>query len=536
MGTILQERVAQQCLERTSIRDREKKKKASWSNNRPNVSSNKMGRQQSQRKSLQPQFMFPSQENNHEKRLQQRRKHKPNIPSIKRNTSQHRAQGTSESKSHQLSPAEDRMESKVQQAARPCSRREHKHTGVRGSRHCHSLTDSSSALLERMSLNPEVGSLSGHGEGDSDSDLSESERLPVSPSGRVPPQLELKPEVIGAEDCSSHSRRPRGRGNGGFDFPDFLPPPFNSWSLSQLAVFYNTEGRGAPRPRPVGPLERYLDRLLQLEWCQIQTVQEETGGKSAVSDVTSSCHRPPTAATSRLSSPKCILQCQRAFPLTFLSSLASHSALLSGCACTLCRIRYSTSSMSCCRSTHSHTRQSRLSPMLERRGATSLPKRSYSESRVHSSDRSPAFQAQRFSSPVRTNSHLRRMQASGNIRNPVQGANMKPHTTARDSSVRAGRERLGAWGDVLDYRTEGFRRRSGSEQRRAGAERQQGAAEKRRSGSECRRGGAERRRAAELKEREIKPDAVTAIMDNLPGSKNPSVNRANRVKQVEFVT
>lgn len=95
---------------------------------------------------------------------------------------------------------------------------------------------------------------------------------------------------------------------------------------------------------------------------------------------------------------------------------------------------------------------------------------------------------------------------------------------------------MGAWGDVLGYRTEGFRRRSGSEQRRAGAERQQGAAEKRRSGSECRRGGAERRRAAELKEQEIKPDAVTAIMDNLPGSKNPSVNRANRVKQVEFVT
>lgn len=89
---------------------------------------------------------------------------------------------------------------------------------------------------------------------------------------------------------------------------------------------------------------------------------------------------------------------------------------------------------------------------------------------------------------------------------------------------------MGAWGDVLDYRTGGVRRRSGSEQRRAGAERQQGAAEKRRSGSECRRGG------DELKEQEIKPDAVTAIMDNLPGSKNPPVNRANRVKQVEFVT
>ncbi|XP_074515484.1 uncharacterized protein LOC141782511 [Sebastes fasciatus] len=544
MGTILQERDAQQQPERVSIRDRDSirvwKKKPPWSNNnRPNVDSNRMGRRQSQRKPAQPQNETPSQENNNEKKLQQRRKQKPNTPTTKHVTPQHRAQGTSESKSHPLSPAEDRMEPQVQPAAQHCSHREHKHTGFRGSRHtpafhCHRLSDSSPDLQETPSPNPEGGSLSGHGEGDSDTDLSESERLPVSPSARVPPQLQLRPEVIEAEDGSSLSHRPRGHGCAGFDFPDFLPPPFNSWSLSQLAVFYNTEGQGAPRPRPVGPLERYLDRLLQLEWRQIQTLQEE-GGKSAVSDVNSGCHRSPAAASSRLSSPKCILQCQRAFSLTFLSSLASHSALLSGCACTLCRIRYSTCTTSCCRS----TRQSRLSPTLEHRGPSSLPKRSYSESRVHSSDRSSASRAQRFGSPLRTNSHLRRMQASGNIRNPVQGANAKPHPTARDSSVGAGRDRLGALGDVLDYRTGGFRRRSGSEQRRGGVERQQGASVKRRSGSECRRGGAERRRAAELKEREIKPDAVTAIMDNLPASKNSPINRPNRPnrhKQVEFVT
>ncbi|XP_045931152.1 uncharacterized protein LOC123986804 isoform X1 [Micropterus dolomieu] len=534
MGTVLQERVPQQCLERLSIREREWKKKALWSDNRPNAASNKMGRRQSQRKALQPQCTLPSQENNNDKGLQQRRKHKPKSPSTKHNTSQHSAQGTSESKSHPLSPAEDRMEPKVQLAAQHCSRREHKHRGFRGSRHtpafpCHRLSDSSPDLLE--STNSELGNLSGHGEGDSDTDLSESERLPGSPSSRVPPQLELRPEVIEAEDCS----RPRGRPHGGFDFPDFLPPPFNSWSLSQLAVFYNMEGRGAPRPRPVGSLERYLERLLQMEWRQIETVQEESG-KAAVSDIIYSCHRSPAAVSSRLSSPKCILQCQRAFPLTFLSSLASHSALLSGCGCTLCRIRYSTFSTSCCRSIHSHNRQSRLSPMLEHSGPTSLPKRSYSESRVHSSDRSSACRAQRFSSPVRTNSHLRRMQASGNIRNPVQGNNSKPHSTARDSSVGAMRDRLGAYRDVLDYRTGAFRKRSGSEQRRGGVERQQGASEKRRSGSECRRGGTEQRRKAELKEREIKPDAVTAIMDNLPGSKNSPLNKANRSKQVEFVT
>lgn len=433
------------------------------------------------------------------------------------------------------------MEPKVPSATQRSGHREQKHTGFRGSRHtpafpCHGLSESSPDLMEKHLPKPEVASKSSHEEEDSDTDLSESERLPVSSCSRVPPQLELRPDVIEAEDRSTHSHRPRGRSRGGFDFPDFLPPPFNSWSLSQLAVFYNTENFGASRPRPVGSLERYLERLLQLEWHQIQTVQEETG-KSAVSDIISSCNRSPAAATSRLSSPKCILQCQRAFPLTFLSSLASHSTLLSSCACCLYRIRHSTCSTSCCRSTHSHSRQSRLSPMLERRGPVSLPKRSYSESRVHSSDRGTVSQAQRFSSPVRANSHLRRMQATGNIRNPGQGANTKTHTTARDMSFGTERDCHRAWGDVMDYRTGGVRKRSGSEQRRrTGVERPQNGSGKRRSGSECRRGGSERRKMAEFKEREVKPDAVTAIMDNLHGSSCSLDNRPNRPKQVEFAS
>lgn len=447
-------------------------------------------------------------------------------------------QGTAELKSHQVSPTEDRMDPKVQPVAQHCRRREHQQpAGFRGSRHrttfpCYRLTNPSHDLVDGQSLKPEAGNLSGHGESDSDTDLSESEIGPVMASCQVPPQLELRPEVIEAEDCSS--RRPRRCSHEGFDFPDFLPPPFNSWSLSQLAVFYNLEGRGTPRPRPVGPLERYLEKLLQLEWRQIQTFQEESG-KAAVSDVSTSCHKTAATVSSRLSSPKCILQCQRAFPLTFLSSLASHSALLSSCACTVCCIRYSTCNKICCRSTHSHARQPRLSPMLEQRRLVLLPKRSYSESRVHCSDRSSMSQVQRFSSPVRTNSHLRRMQASGNIRSFVQGATTKPLSTARDCNG-VGRDRMGAWGNVLDYRTEELRKRSGSGQRQGRTERQQGESEKRRSGSECRRGRAEQRRTAELKDREIKPDAVTAIMDNLPGSKNSLIHKPNRVKQVEFVT
>ncbi|XP_047437804.1 uncharacterized protein fam217bb isoform X2 [Mugil cephalus] len=525
MGTIMQERVTQRCPERVPTKEREWKKKTSWSINRLNVA--RMGRRQSQRKSPQPEYMLPSQENNHDK---QRRKHKPNTSSTKHYTPQYSVQGTSESMYHLVCPGEDGMDPSVQPTCPGASSREHKHTGLRRSRYTeaspsHQQSGSSTNLLERDDPKLKIGGLSRNEEEDTDTDLSESERLPASPSVRVPPQLKVRPEVTEAEDCSFHSIWTKGQGRGGYEFPDFLPPPFNSWSLSQLALFYNMEGRGASRPRPVGPLERYLERLLQLEWCQIQTVQEESG-KSAVSELISSCHRSPAAASSRLSSPKCILQCQRAFPLTFLSSLSSHSALLLGCACTLCRSRYSHCIMSCCRSTHSHTRQSRVSPMLEcSKQPMLLPKRSYSETRVHSSDSSSC--TQRSNSPVRTNIHLRRMQASGNMRTPVQGATTRPPSTARKSSDGGGKV------EERDYWKRGFRR-SGSEHRRGGVERQQNGSEKRRSGSECRKG--ECRRAAEFKEQEIKPDAVTAIMDNLPGSKYSPTQRPSKPKQVEFLT
>ncbi|KAM8913442.1 uncharacterized protein AB9W97_018282 isoform 2-T2 [Spinachia spinachia] len=457
MGSIPQNRTVRSA-DTVSIGERERKK-AARSSSRPPGAGTKMGRGQSQRKSAPP---VP--ERIGEQKLQQRRKQKPRTKPV-----QHSAQETSEPES--------------------AARHNGRGSGPSPAFPSHRLPCSHRDPHETASPNPDGGSQSGHAEGDSDTDLSESERLPVSPCSRVPPQLQLRPELIEAEDRPSC--RAERNNHGSADFPDFLPPPFNSWSLGQLAVFYNTEDRGTPRPRPVGPLERYMERMLQLEWRQIRTVQEE-GGTTAGSDAVSSCH--------------------------------SHCALLSGCACTICRIRYTaccTTSSPCCR----YARQSRLRPAAERgcRGPASLPKRSHSESRVHSADRSSASRAQRFGSPTQTNRHLRRMQASGNIRHPVHGANAKPQATG-DSSV----------GDLLGAR-EG-RRRSGSEQRRGGVEGQQGAMEKKRSGSECRRGGAERRRVAQLREREITPDAVDAIMDNLPGCKNYPINKANRPKQVEFVT
>ncbi|XP_076027498.1 uncharacterized protein LOC143016852 [Genypterus blacodes] len=535
MGSILQERAAQRGGDRFSSREREWRRRAPRSHSGPEAASggksSKMGRRQSQRKSLQPPNTPPSQDNTAEKKLQQRRRNKTNTT----NRSNHSARGASKS------PSGDRKEPKVQPAVQLGVCREQRPRGLRAGGHSaappRQLSGPSPSLspdlVDRRSEQQQAVDLGA--EEDSDTDLSESERRPLTPSDRVPPQLDLRPEVVHPEDSSSH--RPRSRGHCRFLFPDFLPPPFNSWSLSQLAVFSNTEGRAPPGPRPVGPLERYLERLLQLEWLQIQTVQEESG-KSTVADLIPGCHRSHTSTSTRLSCPKSILQCQRAFPFTLLSSVASHSALLSGCACAPCHVRYSACSVTGCGSTHNHIHQSRLGPLPERRDPLVLPKRSFSETRARSSDRSSAPRTQSFSSPVRGSSHLRRMQAVGNIRTPGRSL-----STARDVSVRDwkdGRDRrdgVGSRGAGLDFRSGGGRRRSPSEQRSALEPRPSGS-DKVRNVSECRgaeqrRAGrlTEQRRAARLTEQQIKPDAVAAIKDNLPASKHSS-----RTKQVEFVT
>lgn len=125
---------------------------------------------------------------------------------------------------------------------------------------------------------------------DSASDLSDSERLPVPPSPCSPPQLHLRAEVFDPNDLDPYFPGPRGN-QSGYCYPDFLPPPFNTWSLRQLALFLNTEGRCAYRPQPVGQLEKYLERLLQLEWLQIQTVEMENGKTTTPASATA--RQPP---------------------------------------------------------------------------------------------------------------------------------------------------------------------------------------------------------------------------------------------------
>ncbi|XP_064814750.1 uncharacterized protein LOC135530316 [Oncorhynchus masou masou] len=437
--------------------------RAGWSGNGPkvhgptkHVTSTRMT---TQKKPLHPQMMIPSVDNTHiptpsaTKKQQRRQKHKPNIPSVKHNTntSELSTQGQLDPPSLPLLSALDgkersrRREQQERREQREKERREdqereaqsshhreQKQTVSRRSRqavslpHNHSSSHSSQVLPGGVPVGQRTAQVSG-GLGDIysdiDTDLSESERLPLPSSPSSPPNLNLRPEVIFPHDFQNDLPGPRGHAPGLFSYPDFLPPPFNSWSLRQLAVFLHPEGRHPPRSRPAGmALDRYLEQLLLLEWLRIQTVQEESGSVSSVPTSRYCSHHGAPSLHGRLSSPKCILQCQRAFPVTLLSSL-SPSAPLSGC--THYHARYPPCSGAC----RSHTSPC-LNPFSDHRGRVSLPKRSYSESRVHSAEKASGRQS--CGSPAMGIGHLKRMQAFGNIRNPVA---VSPTRRQRSSSV-----------------------------------------------------------------------------------------------------
>lgn len=487
MGTILQQRGPSPCAGRL-YRDLGWTKATSWSAHRPEVdriglNPNCTNKSMRQRKS--PERPGATEENN--QKLLPKRRHRSTNNRMSKHSSQvtkSQSAAPTQTDQSQVQPTHSKKKSmrsknKRHTAAFPCYR---------------TLSDSSPDPAPPLNRNTKSPSVCRQ---DSDTDLSESEKHSHQPCGGHPPHLELRPEMITSEESTPMSKH---KHKCKFDFPDFLPPPFNSWSLSQLAIFYNMEGR-ASRPRPTGPLERYMERLLQLEWYQIQTWQEHSG--TVHTEPLSNSHKPMVSTSARLSTPKCILQCQRAFPLSFLSTTPSH------CAYIVCSSRNS----SCCRPSGSQAHPARFSPTQDRIGHSSMPKRSYSESRA------PYAGCTR--SPVTSHGHLKQMQAAGNLRTSVQTVNRLP-TTAKDQGLMEKE-------DFTDCRT--ALTGNGSEHRKTHSERQQICAEKRRGRSECRKGRAERRA-----QQEIKPDAVTAIMANLPATKYGAVNRRGRSKQVEFVT
>ncbi|KAG7278627.1 hypothetical protein CRUP_031922 [Coryphaenoides rupestris] len=598
MGATVQECMPQQCLQKLHTIQERKRTLLSHDHNLP--SNIIMGRRQSQRRSPLPHNTPPRQDNNHftEKlRPQQRRKNKTNIPSSGKCASQVQIS------SDQGTPAAPSVGGRGE-AQRPPSRHR-----ARSSHIPCRLSDSSSPdLTPPRSTGPKQGTPGKSSEDpgkdtDSDRDLSDTERLPASPaassSTTVPPQLDLRPEVIAPDDLSPDTRGRRGRGgpwttSSSYPFPDFLPPPFNTWSLAQLASFYHTESRRTLRPRPSDPLERFLERLLQLEWQRMQTAarQEETEGEGQ-GEVGGACEAPARCCRShsassarlavRLSCPKSILQCQRAFPLTFLSSLAIDSALLSGCGCSQCRQRYAaqaafSSSFSSsggggatrlrrCPSAHC-PRPSPLAEHAHPGAPPSLPKRSHSETRAWAPVERGATPARARTqtrgrpplSPARgnnnnNNSHLRRMRALGNLRNPGPPAETPPppppggdrpdaSAPLRDSRVPgsgAGHRSSAGWRNRSCSANRGGRGGGGGGVGGAGGGGggggvQRGAEryEKRRSESECRRGVYERRRATALGGHDIKPDAGAEITDSLPPT--PSSMNAEATRVLESLT
>ncbi|KAM9065321.1 protein FAM217B isoform X1 [Sarcophilus harrisii] len=108
---------------------------------------------------------------------------------------------------------------------------------------------------------------------DSASDLSDSERIPFPPSPFTPPELNLRAEEIDPVCFDPHVDQ--GSEQAEYYYPDFLPPPFNSWDLNNMASSTSTEYKSELLPQTIESLGKYIDRLVQLEWLQMQTVQNE---------------------------------------------------------------------------------------------------------------------------------------------------------------------------------------------------------------------------------------------------------------------
>ncbi|XP_048034042.1 uncharacterized protein fam217ba [Megalobrama amblycephala] len=322
------------------------------------------------------------------------------------------------------------------------------HVALEKSRRALSLPLAPQPVLQHLTLQKQVPDLESlrlleHKEDDTDSasDLSDSERLPVLPSPCTPPQLNLRAEVFNTMDLHPHIPGPRTVENDdiSYNYPDFLPPPFNTWSLRQLAIFLNTEGKKAPRPKPVGLLEKYLERLLQLEWHQIQTIQAESGqhivpiirtkGHATSVLANSNRTRPHTAPPTRLSSPKSFRQGQRGF---FSSMGSPSSTQLSRPVCPHCHIRYPLCNGTC--SSYAYQRHSRLSPLLERKAPpANTQKRSSSESRASTSENRTTSKNQHLVSPQAAKAQQNHMQAVGNVRRASHelNTNVKSHSSVR---------------------------------------------------------------------------------------------------------
>lgn len=137
---------------------------------------------------------------------------------------------------------------------------------------------------------------------DSASDLSDSERVPMPPSLRRPPDLRLRAEEIDPVCFNLDLQPGAGHARPEYCYPDVLPPPRTSWDLRDRAVPENTEHRPGAVPRAGGLLGKYVDRLAQLEWLQTLTIRGEKarGARARPPPVPAAAAPPQSLGRSKL--------------------------------------------------------------------------------------------------------------------------------------------------------------------------------------------------------------------------------------------
>ncbi|XP_019628947.1 PREDICTED: uncharacterized protein LOC109473512 [Branchiostoma belcheri] len=145
---------------------------------------------------------------------------------------------------------------------------------------------------------------------DYDTDYSETEKQ-RSEDNTIPkdiPDLQLKPDSVELEDIERFfddydSDDSKEGESGVFPFPDFLPKPFNEWDLQELALLSNKNWKDAVRVKPKGQYLDIIERLMEFERLQLQTIQWEME-KSRPSSRAASRSGASRERTAALAKPK----------------------------------------------------------------------------------------------------------------------------------------------------------------------------------------------------------------------------------------
>ncbi|XP_035678640.1 uncharacterized protein LOC118417261 [Branchiostoma floridae] len=232
---------------------------------------------------------------------------------------------------------------------------------------------------------------------DYDTDYSETERQ-QGEEGTIPkdiPDLQLKPDSVELEDIERFfddydSDDSKEGESDVFPFPDFLPKPFNEWDLQELALLSNKNWKDAVRVKPKGQYLDIIDRLMEFERLQLQTIQWEmeksqrpssrAASRSGASRERSAALAKPKAGQGKPCHPDCVQP--------MCAGNCTQKRVPSGRVCIYCRQRYCTGT---CKE-HGYDSHQRQPPREEedKKGSPSRLARPRSCTPCHSKQRSNA--------------------------------------------------------------------------------------------------------------------------------------------------